>query len=102
MQSKNAKYKVVFSNPDYIRILGIGQELVFSRGTFVSVGGGGGVGGGGDSPLHLLYEPRFLAGSRPSKLIKENREVVYLPCEFYGGYMWVVVHLMFVNILKCL
>ena len=102
MQSKNAWYKVVFSNPDYIRILGIDQELVCSRGTFVCVRWGGGGWGGGDSPLHLLYEPRFLAGSRPSKLIKENREVVYLPCEFYGGYMWVVVNLMFVNILKCL
>ena len=42
-------------------------ELVFSRGTCVSVVGGGGE--GGDSPLHLLYEPRFLAGSRPSKRI---------------------------------
>ena len=32
-------------------------------------GGGGGGRRGGDSPLHLLYEPRFLAGSRPSKRI---------------------------------
>ena len=27
------------------------------------------IGGGGDSPLQFRYEPRFLAGSRPSKRI---------------------------------
>ena len=68
-------------------------------------GGGGGREGGLDSPSHLLYEPRFLAGSGPS-----NRED--MRCEFYSGYMYlvfssiwllgIVVHLMFVNTLICL
>ena len=45
-------------NPDYIRILGSDQEQ-FAVAEHAS-------GEGGDSPLQLLYEPRFLAGSRPS------------------------------------
>ena len=39
------------------------QELACSRGTCVREAGGG------DSPLQFRYEPRFLAGSRPSKRI---------------------------------
>ena len=38
------------------------QELACSRGTCVREGGG-------DSPLQFLYEPRFLAASRPSNRI---------------------------------
>ena len=80
-------------NPDYIRILGSDQELVCSRGTCVSRGVGG-----GDSPLQLLYEPRFLAGSRPSNRIWKwcisGVSFIVVACTL-------VVHLMFVNTLKC-
>ena len=67
------------------------QELGCSRGTCVSEGGGG-----GDSPLQFRYEPRFLAGSRPSKRIGQwciygvsfivaTFALVFLNMSFWGG-----------------
>ena len=52
--------------------------------------------GGGDSPLQFRYEPRFLAGSRPSKRIGQwciygvsfivaTFALVFLNMSFWGG-----------------
>ena len=73
-------------NSAYTGILMSDQELVCSRGTCVR----------GDSALQFLYEPRFLAGSRPSNRIGKwcisgvsfivtRRTTVFLNMASWGG-----------------